>query len=250
MVSSLWRRLSSRGSNPSVRSVMPILHSQNQIDLLVCAATLPELQTFSNDLKILELSEEKPFVLHEGRGFLLTGVGIPATFPTLLHYLQLVHPKQILNIGIAGAYPSSELHIGDVVMGTSEVYGDLGFELPEEPHFQSLTDSRFAGTLYATPFPLITPEVWEQGSKLKGRGCTVNSCTGTESTGRLRERLFEVHFESMEGAAVAQIGQRLGIPVCEVRSISNIASRRDMRFENIRIALHALRDYLQACQEN
>lgn len=228
---------------------MPTARNQNQIELLICAATLPELQTFSNDLKILELSEEKPFVIHEKRGFLLTGVGIPATFLTLLKCLASIQPKQILNIGIAGAYPSSELHIGDVVLGTSEVYGDLGFELPEMPHFQSLTDSRFAGTLYTDSFPLNTPPQWERQAVFKGRGCTVNSCTGTETTGRLRERLFEAHFETMEGAAVAQIGQIQSIPVCEVRAISNIASRRDMRFENIRTALQALRDYLQTCQE-
>ena len=127
---------------------MPKADSKKSIDLLVCAATLPELQTFSSDLKVLELSEEKPFIIHEETGFLLTGVGIPATFLTLLPCLEALQPTQILNIGIAGAYPSSELHIGDVVVGTSEVYGDLGFELPLEPHFESLTASRFAGTLY------------------------------------------------------------------------------------------------------
>ena len=56
----------------------------------------------------------------------------------------------------------------------------------------------------------------------------------------------ESGFESMEGAAVAQIGQRFGIPVSEIRAISNIASRRDMRPENIRLALTHLRDTLRA----
>lgn len=220
------------------------------IDLLVCAATPPELQTFSGEIRVAELSEENRFVVQGEQGFLITGVGIPATFPSLLQALQEVRPKQILNIGIAGAYPSSELQIGDIVLGTSEVYGDIGFELPEEPHFQSLSDSRFAGVLYSAPFPLTIPEEWRQGEVLTGRGCTVNACTGTEATGILRERLFRAHFESMEGATVAQIGQMFGIPVCEIRAISNIASRRDMRFENIRTALHALRDYLQNCHKS
>ena len=80
--------------------------------------------------------------------------------------------------------------------------------------------------------------------------CTVNACTGTEDTGLLRERLFGVAMESMEGAAVALACSAAGIPVCEVRAISNIASHRDMRPENIRLALENLSDYLTACRRN
>jgi len=53
----------------------------------------------------------------------------------------------------------------------------------------------------------------------------------------------------MEGAAVAQAGYILESPVCEIRAISNIASDRDMRPENIRIALDALTTYFQECRE-
>ncbi len=53
----------------------------------------------------------------------------------------------------------------------------------------------------------------------------------------------------MEGAAIAQIGQQEGIPVCELRAISNIAAHRDMRPDNIALALTNLRTYLQACRK-
>jgi futalosine hydrolase len=72
------------------------------------------------------------------------------------------------------------------------------------------------------------------------RGCTVNTCTGTEETGRRRESLTGAGFESMEGAAAALAGAELGIPVCELRAISNIASTRDFRPENAKKALIAL----------
>lgn len=208
--------------------------------LLVCAATEMELKAF----------EERPGRLSDERGvnMLVTGVGIPATLARLLPLAQAQRPALILNIGIAGAYPSSGLAIGDIVMGESEVYGDLGFELPEEPGFQSLSTSPFAGDLYRTPFPLLQAPAYQHAPNGYGfriaRGCTVNACAGTDRTGRLRETLFQAQFESMEGAAVAQVGQQESIPVCEIRAISNIAARRDMRPENIGRALANLRDYL------
>ncbi len=59
--------------------------------------------------------------------------------------------------------------------------------------------------------------------------------------------MFGVEFETMEGAAVAQVGVQWGVPVSEVRAISNLAARRDMRPENIRRALESLLAYLRAC---
>ncbi len=192
-------------------------------DLLVCAATQMELQTFGT----------------AGSSF-LTGVGIPLALAQTLTVAGRLRPKRILNIGIAGAYPGSGLRLGDIIAGQSEVYGDVGFGLPEAPGFRHLGESEW-GAFYQMPLPL-THFVEFPASHL-GLGCTVNSCTGTEEVGLLREALFDARFETMEGAAVAQAGQMLGIPVCEIRAISNFASVRDMRPENIRLALANLAAY-------
>ena len=203
-------------------------------DLLVCAATEMELEAFG--------------ALHReaGQDSFLTGVGIPVALAQTLLIAGRLRPSRILNIGIAGAYPSSGLAVGDIVVGTSEVYGDVGFELPEAPGFRHIGESPW-GAFYQQPQPLtVFPEF---AGAATGRGCTVNACTGTEATGRLRERLFGAAFETMEGAAVAQGGIILEVPVCEVRAISNIAADRDMRPENIKFALESLRTYFQRCRE-
>ena len=73
-------------------------------------------------------------------------MGIPAALGSLLGLLQQVRPARMLSIGIAGAYPGSGLNIGDIVIGTSEVYGDVGFELPSDDgpfDFQSIQASPF-----------------------------------------------------------------------------------------------------------
>jgi len=204
------------------------------LDLMVCAATEMELKAFG---EVREEADQDAF---------LTGVGIPVALAQTLWVARYLRPTRLLNIGIAGAYPGSGLAVGDIVIGTEEVYGDVGFELPEEPGFRHVRESPW-GKPYQYPKPLtVFPEF--AGAR-EGRGCTVNTCTGTEATGRLRERLFDAAFETMEGAAVAQAGYILEFPVCEVRAISNIASDRDMRPENIRIALDALAAYLQKCRE-
>jgi futalosine hydrolase len=230
-------------------------------ELLVCAATTRELSAFGPDAAAADLSQER-FFRHGARvSYLLTGVGIPSTYRHLLPLLARgqCRPGRILNLGIAGAYPGSGLRIGDIVMADSEVFGDLGFELPEPPGFRPVAEAPFGG-FYAAPLALYPDPAFRGAAAAAAaglrrrcriaRGCTVNTCTGSDATGRLREGIFQAGFETMEGAAVAQIGGDLGIPVCELRAISNIAARRDMRPENVARALENLGRYLAACRED
>ncbi len=196
------------------------------MDMLVCAATEDELRCYGD-------------VPREGASLIVTGVGIPSALASVLDAIRILRPARILNIGIAGAYPGSGLGIGDIVTADSEVYGDVGFELPETPHFRPISESPF-GAFYQTPFALVP-----RPNAAVGRGCTVNACAGTDETGRMREKAFGATFETMEGAAIAHAGSLLGVPVSEVRAISNIAARRDMRPENIRRALDSLARFFQ-----
>jgi futalosine hydrolase len=222
--------------------------------MLVCAATLRELKTYSEEAACLDLSDDAFFARSEDgeTAYLLTGVGIPLALGRLLPLLPTLRPRLVLNIGIAGAYPESGLSIGDIVLADGEIYGDIGFDLPDSPGFQPLSQTAMNAGFYGQPFPTHrAPEFRAEPNgdyRLHvGRGCTVNACTGTEAMGRLRARLFGAAFETMEGAAVAQAAGQHGIPVCEIRAISNLAARRDMRPENIARALRNLESYLRAC---
>ena len=59
------------------------------------------------------------------------------------------------------------------------------------------------------------------------RFVTVTCCTGTESGRRPSKRRTRGSVESMEGAAVAHVAHLHGVPVGEVRGISNIVTDRD-----------------------
>ena len=191
--------------------------------LLVCAATAWELSAWGE--------------AEAGVTLCVTGVGPPAVFSALS---QRPSADLVVGIGIAGAYEGAGLEIGEIVVGESEVWGDIGFALPEPPHFRPIQQSEF-GAFYSEPLPLWLPP-WLQAKQ--GRGCTVHTCTGTDEQGALRRALFGADFESMEGAALAQLGQSWQIPVCEIRAISNIAARRDMRPEHLHLSHERLTMFL------
>ena len=206
---------------------------------LVVAATLGELETFG--LQDAEALEERLYRVPEGVAA-VTGVGAPMTLLRLVPWIERFRPAWIVSTGIAGAYAGSGLNIGEIVTGETDVFADLGMETPEAEGggFSPLSDFPFADEAHRAPLPLWVPD-W--AAPKRGAGATVNHCTGSDATGALRRRLFNADFETMEGAAVALAARGARIPVLQVRAISNFAARRDMRPENIRAALAALRAF-------
>ena len=164
-------------------------------------------------------------------------------------------PSLIVNIGIAGAYPDTLLAMCDIVLADGDIYGDVGMELPTDTgtsDFLPIAETDFGREFYVAPFAATIPDFLPRtvGPEVdfrvhSGRGCTVNTCTGTNAVGVRRAKQTGAVFETMEGAAVLQIGQMYHVPVCQIRAISNIAANREMRPENIRRALANLRRYLE-----
>jgi futalosine hydrolase len=128
--------------------------------------------------------------------------------------------------------------------GESEQFGDLGAESPGAEAFLPIGGFAWSDPVYARPLPLRPELLGEGGGEgaplTRARGCTVNACAGTAATGARRRLQTGAGFESMEGAAVALAGLELGLPAAEIRAISNFATERDMRPENIGAALRAL----------
>jgi futalosine hydrolase len=207
------------------------------VPALHCAATFAELEAFGLE----GASEVEPgFLWRSSQGlFAVTGVGIPRTVLTVSRLLQHYHPELLVNIGIAGAYDGSGLVIGDVVVGVTETFVDLGMETDEGDGFIPLGTTDFADESLRAPLSLAVPRGSIDGCK-PAHGATVNSCAGTDATGARRRTRFQVDFESMEGAAAALVALDRNIPIVEIRAISNFAARRDMRPENIQIALTEL----------
>jgi futalosine hydrolase len=73
---------------------------------------------------------------------------------------------------------------------------------------------------------------------------TMSTCTGTEGAARAIEARTGGAVESMEGAAVAHVAHLHGIPVGEVRGISNVVTDRDRSAWRLQEAAEAAQEAL------
>jgi futalosine hydrolase len=138
--------------------------------------------------------------------------------------IEKFKPDFVWNIGIAGAYPSSGLKIGDVVITEKEIYGDEG--LLAKDGFHTMNEILDVQNEFIMHIPEeLRVRSLELGVKM-GNFITVSTCTGTLEKGREIEQRFNALCENMEGAAIAHICALLGIPAAEIRGISNIIEDR------------------------
>jgi futalosine hydrolase len=184
------------------------------VDLLLCVAT-----EFEGALLREHLDGT-----HSGVSIVRTGVGPVNGAHAVTLFLANTGAREIVVCGVGGAYPASGLSPGDVVCAASECYGDLGAGSPS-----GFLDMKALGfPVVDGPAPLFN-ELPMQVFPAQRRVpfVTVTSCTGTEAAARDIERRTGGAVESMEGAAIAHVAHLHGVPVGEVRGISNIVTNRD-----------------------
>jgi Nucleoside phosphorylase len=156
----------------------------------------------------------------QGYDCIISGMGILSTALSLSNVFQKKSYGSAIQMGIAGAYRSSGIALGDVV----EVESDCMVEfLPWEPN-----------TFFATG---ILP-LKEKLKRVKG--ATVLSCAKTEEMGNIRGSFAQI--ETMEGAAFFAVCKEYGIQAAQVRAISNYAALCEKSEWEIEKALNKLRE--------
>lgn len=190
--------------------------------------------------------------LHDQRIALLhTGVGksnaAAATTALLEHY----RPTAIFLTGCAGAYAGSGLAVGDLALASEEIFGDEGVATTNG--FLDMAElgfplARVGDLAYYNRFPLDEPlrnralpliETAAQAANRRlasGSFITVSSCSGTLRDGSQLGLRWGGLCENMEGAAVAQVCALYGVPLLEVRGISNLVEDRDLSRWDLRSA--------------
>ncbi|MDR2555910.1 MAG: hypothetical protein LBC64_10855 [Fibromonadaceae bacterium] len=182
---------------------------------------MPNLIVFATEM---ERDGVFPEGIPQGCDCLITGVGILSTALNLSIAFQKKKYENAIQIGIAGAYRSSGLNIGDVV----EVQSDCVVEfLPWEPNTFLATG--------ALPFK-------EELRRVKGT--TVLSCAKTEEVGDARGLIAQI--ESMEGAAFFAVCKEYGVKATQVRAISNYAALCEKSEWKIEEALNKLREIIRS----
>ncbi len=168
-----------------------------------------------------------------------TGIGKVNTAHMATAAVEHYPVDKIINMGVGGAYPGSGLGPGDVAVASKEIFGDEGvitsngWKNMKEIGIPVLQQGR---KKYFNDFPLSTPsqaflniQCNRVAKTRSGRFITVGSATGTQKRAKELEKRFGGICENMEGAAIAQVCAIYGIPMIEVRGISNMAGIRDKR---------------------
>lgn len=176
---------------------------------------------------------------------LVTGVGPVNAAHAVTMAVAQYRPSQILVCGVAGAYPESGLAIGDVVSAETECYGDLGASSPGG--FLDMKALGFAVIAGERPIYNELPmQIFPTARRAKF--VTMSTCTGMHDAAVAIERRTGGAVENMEGAAVAHVAHLVGIPVGEVRGISNIVTTRDTASWRLKdaatAAQHAVLDWI------
>ncbi|MGW2864944.1 futalosine hydrolase [Streptomyces sp. NPDC001205] len=145
----------------------------------------------------------------------------------------------VVSAGIGGGFPGVA-PLGSLVVASDLIAADLGADSPEG--FLPLTELGFGRDRLASP-PALRRDVAEALGALEAPVLTVTTATGTvERTAELLARHPLAAAEAMEGFGVAEAADRLGVPLLEIRAVSNSVGPRDRSAWRIGDALAALAD--------
>ena len=140
----------------------------------------------------------------------------------------------VVSAGIGGGFhDGTELVVADRI-----VAADLGAETPDG--FVPVTELGFGRDTHTPPAALVA-DVTRATGAVAGDVLTVSTVTGSAArAAALRERHPRAAAEAMEGFGVAEAAHAHGVPVLEIRAVSNPVGPRDRAAWRIPEALAAL----------
>jgi futalosine hydrolase len=200
---------------------------RDEISLILKELAPAGSEVFPGGTEIYRAGLEKDPVL-----MAVIGVGIASSALAIGSVFSLEHPQRAIMVGSAGSLPGSDLELGDMVISETEIFSELGVVL--EKGCAEAASLRLPALVQEIPMdPGLSDALLRAGGlhrrALKGRALTVAGASADEETASRRARVFTALSENMEGYALALAGRRFGIPVAEIRGISNRAGDRDKR---------------------
>jgi futalosine hydrolase len=139
----------------------------------------------------------------------------------------------VVSAGISPAAP-----VGSVAVASAILAADLGAQTPEG--FLAVAELGFGRSQHLPP-PELSREVADALAAGYGPVLTVSTVTGSaERAAELTGRHLGAVAEAMEGYGVAEAASAAGLPVLEIRAVSNAVGPRDRAAWRIGEALAAL----------
>lgn len=170
------------------------------------------------------------------------GVGPAAAAAGTARALAACEYGLVISAGIGGGF-AGRAEVGSLVVASDIVAADLGAETPEG--FRSVDELGFGSARIPVDAELasrVTAALRAAGLPVAtGPVLTVSTVTGTsECAAELASRVPGAAAEAMEGFGVAVAAQACGVPVLEIRAVSNAVGPRDRASWRIGDALAAL----------
>jgi len=173
---------------------------------------------------------------------MVAGVGSVVAAVNTAKALAACEYSLVISAGIGGGF-SGRAEVGSLVVANDIVVADLGAETAEG--FSSLEELGFGFTHVQTDSGLVK-HFYEALLAAKipvniGPVLTVSTATGTaECAISLAQRIPGAAAEAMEGFGVGVAALDRGLPVLEIRAISNVVGPRDRSAWRIKEALEGL----------
>lgn len=170
------------------------------------------------------------------------GVGVAAAAASTARALAAAEYDLVVSAGIGGGF-TGQAEVGSLVVANEIIAADLGAETPDG--FLSVDELGFGSArIQVDPgwAARVTAALRDAGLPVStGPVLTVSTVTGTAETAReLGARVPGAAAEAMEGYGVAVAARQCGLPVLEVRAVSNPVGPRDRASWRIAEALNAL----------
>ncbi|MEU1706505.1 futalosine hydrolase [Streptomyces sp. NPDC005706] len=143
----------------------------------------------------------------------------------------------VMSAGIGGGFPP-RAPLGSLVVADAITVADLGAQTGDG--FLPVTELGFGTVTHRPPESLVREISQATGARV-GTVLTVSTVTGTaDRAAELRARHPRALAEGMEGFGVAEAAAAHGVPVLEIRAVSNPVGPRDRAAWRIGEALAAL----------
>lgn len=162
-------------------------------------------------------------------------IGIGPVESALSSYQILLEKKSklVFLTGWAGAYPETELNIGDVVVATQEIFADFGrkYKTHYAPFPENLKVYNSCSLNHV--FTEKTIQLLEDFDLTPTAGNFSTVCAATYDVNRayfIKEK-YGVIAENMEGFGVAKTCEKLKIFLVEIRVISNLLHQPDIEWD-------------------
>ncbi|MFP4189393.1 MAG: futalosine hydrolase [Halobacteriales archaeon] len=200
---------------------------------LLVTATRDEVAGFVEERDRVDEILGRP-VYGEGPRTVVSGVGRTNAAAEVALALERYEVSRVVSCGVAGALPGSSLEVGDIVVGTHAVHGDLGVATPDG--FGGTEHLGFETTEgYYNAYPLEPLGIEAESGGI----ATVATVSATDESAREVAERTDAIVETMETVAVAQVARLCGVPASAVVGVSNHAGeKRDFDFEAGAEALH------------